>query len=286
MINKSTVYLMIAAVLSVCLGTTSNAVLVIASASPESDSDNSSTEVTKEEESDQEEVKAPEEDSSGTSPQDEAPAAEQPAAEQPAAELPKCDGSFQDCVTDNGDICLEGQGGHECECTEDMSDCPNHPSLQEPLPYCDQVDTNVQSCHDRYDYDEETGLYPCNDGTDATEPLDCEDATATPSLEPSPSPDEFCHALGCPGSPADPEHGCFDGRDPVDGFCPIPDQPREPLPYCDIVAGPGFEGACHDRRDVDELTGLYPCNDGTQKEDWRDCPDVSGADYEESKNQV
>ena len=38
---------------------------------------------------------------------------------------------------------------------EDMSDCPNHPSLQdEPLPYCDLVDTNVQACSDRYDYDE------------------------------------------------------------------------------------------------------------------------------------
>ena len=30
--------------------------------------------------------------------------------------LPKCDGSFQDCVTRNGDICKPGQGGHECEC--------------------------------------------------------------------------------------------------------------------------------------------------------------------------
>jgi hypothetical protein len=43
--------------------------------------------------------------------------------------LPKCDGSFQDCVTRNGDICKAGQGGHECECAADMSDCPNNPSL-------------------------------------------------------------------------------------------------------------------------------------------------------------
>ena len=47
------------------------------------------------------------------------------------SELLKCDGSFQDCVTANGDICKAGQGGHECECVEDMSDCPNHPSLTE-----------------------------------------------------------------------------------------------------------------------------------------------------------
>jgi hypothetical protein len=53
---------------------------------------------------------------------------------EPEPELPLCDGSAQDCVTENGDICLEGQGRHECECAEDMSNCPNHPSLQEPLP--------------------------------------------------------------------------------------------------------------------------------------------------------
>jgi len=47
--------------------------------------------------------------------------------------LPKCDGSFQDCVTRNGDTCKAGQGGHECECAEDMSDCSNHTSLTEQL---------------------------------------------------------------------------------------------------------------------------------------------------------
>ncbi|MGH9983572.1 MAG: hypothetical protein ACRD8W_06405 [Nitrososphaeraceae archaeon] len=50
----------------------------------------------------------------------------------PPAELPLCDGSAQECITPNGDICLIGQGGHECECAEDMSDCPKHPSLIEP----------------------------------------------------------------------------------------------------------------------------------------------------------
>ena len=49
------------------------------------------------------------------------------------SELPKCDGSFQDCVTRNHDTCKAGQGGHECECAEDMSDCSNHPSLTEQL---------------------------------------------------------------------------------------------------------------------------------------------------------
>jgi hypothetical protein len=303
MINTSTVYLMIATVLSISLGTVSNTVQLIATASPESDSGSSSTEGLGGGESDQGEVQEPEEDSSGTALPVETPAAEQPAVEpepkEPEAEaepegandeataaelpkcdgsfqdcvtddgntckagqgghececaedmndcpnhpslkeLPKCDGSFQDCVTDDGNTCKAGQGGHECECAEDMNDCPNHPSLRDPLPYCDLVDTNVQSCHDRYDYDEETGLYPCNDGSSSEDPLDCGDATAPP-LDPEPSP-----------SPS-----------------------REPLPYCDIVAGPGFNGACHDRRDYDELTGLYPCNDGTQEVDWRDCADAS-----------
>ncbi len=100
----------------------------IATASPESDSDNSSTEVTKEEESDQEETKNPDEDTGGTAPLDEIPTT----TEKPvASELPKCDGSFQDCVTDDGNVCEAGQGGHECECAEDMSDCPNHPTLEE-----------------------------------------------------------------------------------------------------------------------------------------------------------
>lgn len=45
--------------------------------------------------------------------------------------LPKCDGSRQDCVTENGDTCKAGTStGHECECADDMHDCQNHPSVQ------------------------------------------------------------------------------------------------------------------------------------------------------------
>jgi hypothetical protein len=36
---------------------------------------------------------------------------------------------------------------------------------------------------------------------------------------------------------------------------------------------------CHDRKDISNITGLYGCNDGTWKKDWRDCKDVSGYDY-------
>ena len=111
--------------------------------------------------------------------------------------LPPCDGSAQDCITPNGDICLVGQGGHECECAEDMSDCPKHPSQltppptkREPLPYCDIMNKDPNwsgSCHDRKDWDEITGLYPCNDGTQKADWKDCADATQKPPF-PFPKP--------------------------------------------------------------------------------------------------
>ena len=45
-------------------------------------------------------------------------------------------------------------------------------------PYCDKVADNYQdTCHDRFDTDEETGLATCNDGTHKADPQDCKDAT-------------------------------------------------------------------------------------------------------------
>jgi hypothetical protein len=56
----------------------------------------------------------------------------------------------------------------------------------------------------------------------------------------------------------------------------LPPTEREPLPYCDIMnKDPNWSGSCHDRKDWDEITGLYPCNDGTQKADWEDCADAT-----------
>jgi hypothetical protein len=52
------------------------------------------------------------------------------------------------------------------------------------LPYCDTPEGEAApGCHDRYDYDELTGLYPCNDGSQATDPLDCNDASVPPAEE-------------------------------------------------------------------------------------------------------
>ena len=159
---------------------------------------------------------------------------EEPPAAAVEEALPLCDGSPQDCITNNGDICLKGQGGHECECEDDMSDCPNHPSLQqppvteprEPLPYCDTIKLSGQdvACHDRRDVDELTGLYPCNDGTQQADWKNCADASETPVLQgdecepkdtncdgkviiPEPTP-----CLLDPSDPSCPE--------PVDGVCP------------------------------------------------------------------
>ena len=39
------------------------------------------------------------------------------------------------------------------------------------LPYCDEVDNdNTGSCFDRYDTDDITGLYPCKDGSQVSDP--------------------------------------------------------------------------------------------------------------------
>jgi hypothetical protein len=54
--------------------------------------------------------------------------ATQTQAEEPK-ELPKCDGSFQDCVTRNGDTCKAGEGGEKCECAPDNSDCQKNPNV-------------------------------------------------------------------------------------------------------------------------------------------------------------
>jgi hypothetical protein len=62
------------------------------------------------------------------------------------------------------------------------------------------------------------------------------------------------------------------------------DNNNNPNPYCDKVSDEYMQsgGVCHDRLDYDQDTGLYPCNDGTQAVDWRDCKDVSESNDDES----
>jgi hypothetical protein len=154
------------------------------------------------------------------------PEAAKSAVQQPT-ELPLCDGSPRNCITANGDICLVGQGGHECECAEDMSDCPMHPSLPplespspKPLPYCDLVDEDYTgACHDRKDYDEDTLLYPCNDGTQKEDWRDCEDAYEPPC---NPESDENCQDYACPtviGTDCIPGPRCNEGYELIEEKC-------------------------------------------------------------------
>lgn len=44
------------------------------------------------------------------------------------------------------------------------------------------------------------------------------------------------------------------------------------MPYCDQVDS-GYQGTCFDSKDIDVVTGLAPCKDGSQVPDYRDCPD-------------
>ncbi len=82
--------------------------------------------------------------------------------------LPTCDGSFQDCITPNGDFCQAGSGAHECEDSvtlgeeQELIDCNTYPENEycnsekgrDGLPFCDLV-KNAGSCYDRNDNPEE-----------------------------------------------------------------------------------------------------------------------------------
>jgi hypothetical protein len=60
---------------------------------------------------------------------------------------------------------------------------------------------------------------------------------------------------------------------------------QDVYPYCDKLSDElSPRPDCHDRKDYSQTTGLYPCNDGTDKERWQDCPDVSGFDYANNNN--
>jgi hypothetical protein len=98
----------------------------------------------------------------------------------------------------------------------------------------------------------------------------------------------------CDGENFDCVTDCDDGSSVTTGFpCPgekdegVPDgsdgsggdadsrRPPSDNPYCDLIdqsrMAPGQ--GCFDRKDYDQSTGLYPCRDGSDVEDWRDCPD-------------
>jgi hypothetical protein len=67
---------------------------------------------------------------------------------------------------------------------------------------------------------------------------------------------------------------CSDGST-AESMCPTK------LPYCDQVDN---SKSCYDRKDIDQSTGLYPCDDGTQKADYKDCEDVTESNNEDSNS--
>jgi hypothetical protein len=50
---------------------------------------------------------------------------------------------------------------------------------------------------------------------------------------------------------------------------------NDEIPYCD-EADQGYNGTCFDSQDLDEITGLAPCKDGSQVQNYKDCPDRQG----------
>lgn len=64
-------------------------------------------------------------------------------------------------------------------------------------------------------------------------------------------------------------------------------RPPSNNPYCDVVRQTGEPyDVCFDRKDYSDTTGLYPCRDGSDVKDWRDCPDgpEAQAEGEEDNN--
>jgi hypothetical protein len=114
--------------------------------------------------------------------------------------------------------------------------------------------------------------------------IDCNETPENPICAPTPllptQPDpklppecEGMTPLECLGEKVGAPPPECDNLTPLECLDYILKNPPKPLPYCHKVPD-DYQGACHDILDYDEETGLYPCNDGTQEEDWRDCPDA------------
>lgn len=69
------------------------------------------------------------------------------------------DPSVSKCPADTDEVCYTSDG--------DLKNLDKQP-------YCDEVD-NSEDCWDRKDYDQETGLYPCKDGSYVGDWRDCDD---------------------------------------------------------------------------------------------------------------
>jgi PsbP-like protein len=92
----------------------------------------------------------------------------------------------------------------------------------------------------------------------------------------------------CPGQS---DEGVPGESDAVDDNDNDGGRPPSDNPYCDQVDAHEMEEGtfCFDRKDYSDVTGLYPCKDGSDVEDWRDCddaaPETSGDADEESSDE-
>jgi hypothetical protein len=66
-----------------------------------------------------------------------------------------------------------GRPGEEDDNGDDNDNDEENGNDNDDKPYCDQDDSG--SCWDRKDYDEETGLYPCKNGSQVTDWRNCTD---------------------------------------------------------------------------------------------------------------
>ena len=113
-----------------------------------------------------------------------------------------------------------------------------YPLIEDPkppkdigLPYCDLVSDDYKgSCHDRQDYDDNTGLTSCRDGSKVEDWRECKDAGK--------HPDEVKRTMPKP-EPEPIEGECFDGATPVNGECPLPSGHKLGDAYCQALGCPG-----------------------------------------------
>jgi hypothetical protein len=120
--------------------------------------------------------------------------------------LPTCKlGVVQDCQSPYGMKCVVGTTDDPCQdmwfgMTGTPERGPDGKLINKPsvLPYCDKPHSG--SCWDRKDYDQTTGLYPCNDGTNNVNWKNCKDATATKNSNNGNG--------GSSSSPPQPTHNC------------------------------------------------------------------------------
>jgi hypothetical protein len=107
-------------------------------------------------------------------------------------------------------------------------------------------------------------LPTCNDSDLRYHQRDCKTSFGLTCEKNNPNGDDACES----DKPVTVR--CSDGSTAeVQSMCPTK------LSYCDTDAGKKAT-SCFDRKDIDQTTGLYPCNDGTQKADYKDCKDITG----------